>query len=115
MDIQHERIESGNSQTLIVVWPNMATGDVGDPVPFSQYADKSAQVVGTFGAGGTLRIEGSLDGTNYAPLTDPQGNALDFTTAKIEAVSEAVLLVRPRVVGGDGTTLLTVTMLLKGV
>jgi hypothetical protein len=114
MEIQQTRIDSGNSQTLVVAWIGLANGDSGAPVPFSQYADKSAQVVGTFGAGGTLRIEGSLDGDNYSALTDPQGNDLDFTEAKIEAISEAVRYVRPRVVGGDGTTLLNVTMLLRG-
>jgi hypothetical protein len=46
-------------------------------------------------------------------VTDPQGNALSFTTAKIECISELVRYIRPRVTGGDGTTSLTVTALLK--
>ena len=92
----------------------MQNGDDGQPIELANFADRSVQVVGTFGAGGKVRIEGSLDGANYAPLTDPQGNDLDLTTAKLEAVSEVVRWIRPRVIAGDGTTLLTVTMLLKG-
>jgi hypothetical protein len=74
----------------------------------------SVQVVGEFGVGGVLRIEGSINGTDYAPLTDPQGNNLDISTAKIEAISELVRWIRPRVVSGDGSTALTIIMLLKG-
>jgi hypothetical protein len=45
-------------------------------------------------------------------LTDPQGNDLVISTAKIELISEATVYVRP-VVAGDGTTDLTVLILLK--
>lgn len=87
--------------------------DVGVPLEEPGRADRSVQVTGTFGAGGNLRIEGSNDGTNYATLTDPQGNALDFTTAKIEQVSEITRYLRPRVTAGDGTTSLTVTIMAR--
>lgn len=99
---------------VVATWPGMQVGDEGKPVELANFADRSVQVVGAFGGSGVLRIEGSLNGEDYAPLTDPQGNALDLTTAKIEAVSEVVRWVRPRVVSGDGTTALTVIMLLKG-
>lgn len=91
----------------------MLNGDDGTPVEMAQYADRSVQITGTFGAAGTVVMEGSLDGNNYATLTDPQGNALSFTTAKIECISELVRYILPRVTGGDGTTSLTVTALLK--
>lgn len=88
----------------------MTNGRTGAPFEFSQWANRSVQVFGTFGAGGTLRWEGSNDGVNYSVLTDPQGNNLDFTAAKIEAVTETTWWVRPRVTGGDGTTTLTVIL-----
>lgn len=92
----------------------MANGDTGTPIPWVQWADRSVQVTGTFGAGGNLRWEGSNDGgTTYATLTDPQGNALDFTAAKIEQITEIVELARPRVTAGDGTTSLTVTLVAR--
>ncbi len=99
----------------VVRWEGLtqATLDEGDAFEGVGAADRSVQVFGTFGAGGTLRIEGSNDGTNWAALTDPQGNALDFTTAKIEAITELVRYLRPRVTGGDGTTSLTCVLLAR--
>lgn len=92
----------------------MTNGDSGTPVPWVQWADRSIQVTGTFGAGGNLRWEGSNDGgATYATLTDPQGNALDFTAAKIEQITELVELARPRVTAGDGTTSITVTLVAR--
>lgn len=99
---------------VIATWPNMTNGEDGQPIELANFADRSVQIVGVFGTGGVLRIEGSIDGTNYAPLTDPQGNNLDITTAKIEAIIEVVRYIRPRVTAGDGTTSLTVSMLMKG-
>jgi hypothetical protein len=99
----------------LVEWAALtkATDDVGRAVNLAQFADRSVQVTGTFGTGGSVRIEGSLDGTNYYALTDPQGNALDITTAKIEAVSEMTLWIRPRVTAGDGITSLTVRLVAR--
>lgn len=102
----------GDSGTIKVTWANMLNGDIGLPVKLTEQKDRSVQVVGTFSAGGSLRWEGTNDETNYVALTDPQGNDLNFTTAKIEAVTEIVLLARPRVTAGDGNTTLTVTALL---
>lgn len=100
----------GDNSVQIWTWAIMANGDAGSPINFTQWADRSVQVTGTFGASGNLRWEGSNDGTNYAPLTDPQGNALDFTAAKIEQVEEITFWARPRVTAGDGTTSVTVTL-----
>lgn len=104
---------SGNTRTIVATWSSMANGDDGEPIKFSQYADKSVQVIGTFGVGGSLVIEGSNNGSDWSTLSDPQGNNLSFSTAKIEMVTEATLYVRPRVAGGDGTTSLTVILLMK--
>lgn len=99
----------GNSR--LVTWTPLANGDSGSAVSLSEFTDRSAAVTGTFGAGGTLIIEGTIDGTNWFTLTDPQGNNLSFTSARLEAISEATVQIRPRVTAGDGTTALTVTML----
>jgi hypothetical protein len=104
------RSNTGNSKTVVVSWLNMANGDDGQPFEFCQYADRSIQVVGTFGAGGIVRIEGSNNGTDWAVLTDAQGNDLNFSSAKIEQVIEATFLIRPRVVAGDGSTSLSVIL-----
>ena len=82
---------------VIVTWPDLAVSDDGKPIEFANFADRSVQVFGTFGSGGSVRIEGSIDGINYSTLTDPQGNNLDINTAKIEAITELVRWIRPRV------------------
>lgn len=103
-----------NHQVILYTYTGMQNGDSGEAFQLAQLADRTVQVVGTFGTGGNVRIEGSLDGTNYAVLTDPQGNALDINQAKIECITELVRYIRPRVTAGDGTTSLTVTLLIKG-
>lgn len=87
------------------------TNDVGSAFTKVQWADRSIQVTGTFGAGGSLRWEGSNDGTNYYALTNPQGDALNITAAKVDAITEITAYARPRVTAGDGTTSLTVTLI----
>lgn len=101
----------------IVTWTGLTddTSDDGEPYECPGNADRSVQVTGTLGTGGTVRIEGSNDGTNYAPLTDPQGNALDIDTLKIETVTELTRYIRPRVTAGDGSTSLAVTLLARRV
>ena len=101
----------------LIQWPLMANGDTGEPLEMAGSADRSVQVVGTFGAGGNARIEGSNNNltalTTFSVLTDPQGNALDFTAAKIEAISELTDRIRPNITGGDVTTSLTVSLLVR--
>lgn len=92
------------------------TADRGAPIPesFMDYADRNVQVFGTFGAAGNLRVEGSNDdGTTYAVLSDPQGNALNIGAAKVEAITENTLLTRPFVSAGDGTTDLDVSIVCR--
>ena len=94
-------------------WTPLLNGDSGAPFSMSGYADRSAQIVGTFGAGGTVLLEGSNDGTNYATLNDPQGVAISKTATGIFEISQIVKFIRPRVSAGDGTTSITVTLLAR--
>ena len=84
---------------VIATWANMQNGDDGQPIELANFADRSVQVFGTFGAGGNVRIEGSIDGTNYAPLTDPQGNALDINHDELMGEPYAVVANLPYNVG----------------
>ncbi len=102
-----------NERVVQFRWTGLLNGDDGSPIDWSTFADRSVQVTGTFGAGGSVRMEGSNDGVNYAALTDPQGNALDITGAKIEQLQEVTLYLRPRVTAGDGTTNLAVTVIAR--
>lgn len=102
----------GNSAKF-VAWTPLANGDSGTPYAMPGFADRSVQVGGTFGAGGTVVIEGTIDGTNYITLTDPQGNAISKTAAAIETISEIVKFIRPRVTAGDGTTAISVYLIAR--
>lgn len=101
----------GSHKVFIATWASMANSDVGEPIPLSQYSDRSVQVAGVL-AGGSVTMEGSLNGVDYSVLTDPQGNNLVLTTQKIEMVTELVRFLRPVVSSGAGTTV-SVTLLLR--
>lgn len=98
-----------------VRWIGLANGDVGSALDFSEYFDRSIQVVGTFGAAGSMVFEGSNDGgTVWATMTDYTGNPLTFSSAGIKQISELPERVRPRVTTGDGTTNLSVHIFMRG-
>lgn len=100
--------EVTNHRYVSVAWGGLANGDDGASALFAGVADKTVQVTGTFGTGGTAIVEGSMDGTNWSPLTDPQGTALSFTADGINTVLENPKFIRPRITAGDGATDLTV-------
>ena len=105
--------EAANRNLFLVTWANLGNGDVGQALDLGAYHERSAQVSGTFGAGGSVRLEGSLLGTTYAALHDSAGVALDQTAAGIATIRDLSRYTRPRVTAGDGTTALTVSVLAK--
>jgi len=95
-------------------WASLANGDTGTPLAMPASADMTVQLLGTFGVGGSCRIEGSNDGgTTYATLDEADGNALNLTAAAIELVRENPELIRPNITAGDGATALTVILVAK--
>lgn len=94
---------TGNGHATLVTW-TLTDGDAtGDPAMWVEYADRNIQMTGTFN-GGTVTIEGSNDGTNWSPLSDAQGNSLNFTSGKIEQILEVTKYTRPRITAGTGLT-----------
>lgn len=92
-----------------------ASGDVGTAVAMPDLPDRTVQIIGTFTGSAEITIEGSLDGgTTYTALTDPQGNAIVKTAAAIEAITERVLLIRPRCTAGSGGASANVYILMGG-
>ena len=102
----------------IVTWANLANGDDGADYVSQRSADRSIQVEGTFGAAGSVRIEGSNYATAalYQPFGDINLASIDVLTASRRLVQllEAAYRIRPRVTAGDGTTSLTITLYLLG-
>ena len=111
------KIRTFGDNAWVAAWEGLtnATTDDGAPFEMPGSPDRSVQVTGTLGAGGSCRIEGSNDGTNYIVLTDPQGNALNMTALGIEAITEITRYIRPRITAGDGATDLDVTLLVRRV
>lgn len=99
----------GNN-VIVYTWAALGVGDDGAPVAGPGWADRGIHVIGTstFGAGGTVVIEGSNDGTNWNTLDDPFGVPMSYTGSIIRQVVEVCLFIRPRITGGDGTTAITV-------
>jgi hypothetical protein len=105
----------GDGSVLQVTWNHLdATNNVGAAIAFSQWADRSVQIQGTFNAAAVI-WEGSNDnGNSYLPLTNPQGNPINnVTTATIMAVTEVCGLARPRTSGGGGNQDIVVSAVLR--
>lgn len=98
-------------RTWKFVWAGLANGDVGAGISSSILADKTVQVNGTFGAGGTVSIQGSNNGgTTWGTVHDPGGTALTLTDGTLKTCLENPDMIRPSAVG-DGSTSLTVTVI----
>jgi len=92
-------------------WAGLLNTDVGDAQALSHYPMKAVQAIGTFGVGGSVAIEGSMDGTNWGALRDSTGTAIALTAATIvRDVLENPRFIRPRVTAGDGATTLTLML-----
>lgn len=95
-------------------WLAVPNGNQGSAEAVGAYPDKSVQVEGTFGTGGSVTIQGSNDGgTTWETLHDPLGAALTFTAAGLKQVLEGVDQIRPTVTAGDGTTSLNISMVAR--
>ena len=107
------------SKMRIHAWTGLLVDESGEWLVAPVNSDRSVHVLGTLG-GASVRIVGSNEvGTPSAPniLSDPLGNDLVFDAAKlsslkaVEQVLEHTVQIRPEVVGGDGTTSVTVILL----
>lgn len=113
MAVIAEKVTQAVRGSYNILWETLTNGDTGSPLLCPHLADKSIQVTGTFGSGGTVVLEGSNDGSNWETLNDPQGTAISFTAAGMYQVLENTKMIRPSVTAGDGTTDLDVTMVVS--
>lgn len=100
----------------LITWTGLLNGDTGEAVSYPGHSDRSVQISGTFGVGGSVTIQGSniAGGAGaYVALTDPQGNAITKTAAAIEMVTELTHYIQPSVTAGDGSTSLIVNLLIR--
>lgn len=95
----------GQADGVTATWPAVPNGNQGDGHG-GPYITASFQATGTFGAGGSVRLEGSEDGVNYFALT-PTALVAAGIFAPL-GVTEHPKFIRPSVTAGDGTTAITV-------
>lgn len=87
-------------------WAGLTESDTCAPIPLGDYSDVTVQVGGTFGSG-TLSVQGSAapQDAGYVAVHDPQGNALSFSAAGMEAVLEKLYWLKPVLAGATGANL----------
>jgi hypothetical protein len=105
-----EKPAAGQGQGFLVQWLALANGNDGTPFDMTGFEPLSVQIEGTFGAAGSVSLEGSNDASNYEILHDLSTNALTFTAAGLKAVGDNTNFVKPKVTAGDGTTSLNVSL-----
>lgn len=98
-------------KAVVITWTGILENDTGLPVRIPRYPDKTVQVFGTFGAGGTITMEGSADNTNWGTLHDPQGANIGVQDLDPVLIEDNTNFIRPRNSAGDGNTTLTVVII----
>ncbi len=101
------------SARVIIFDALTTTNTTTSAIEWVEFADRSVHVYGTFGAGGTILIEGSNDGIEWDTINNVQGTALSFTIKNLKQVAEVSRFVRAKVSAGDGTTSIRVAFLLR--
>lgn len=104
-----------------ITWTPLTTTNLdGQAFAMPAFADRSIHVYGTFGAAATLTIQGSneVTPTNWVTLAaagDPAEDMVFLTAGgnDIKQILEVSRFIRPLLSGGDGTTSLTVQMLIR--
>ena len=110
MAVRNATVTNVAKGVVKVEWSGLLNGDTGRAEDLTRYPDRTVQLKGTFGAGGSVNVEGSNDGgTTYHILNDSrgEGNPLTLTAADMRQILENPGLIRPNVTAGDGTTNLT--------
>jgi hypothetical protein len=90
----------------LIKWTGLvgSTADVGDALEMPTWADRSVQVIGTFGTT-TVSIQGSNDGATWVTLTDTAAGALTFTSTGLRQILQVTRYIRPSAPSGTGTAL----------
>lgn len=103
---------SSDNAVITATWTGFATsGDVGTPITFSAWSDKTWVVTGTFTGSLAITFQGSNDGVNWAPLTGRAGGAQTATTAATVFTSaDRPVYVRPLATAGTGGASVTVSV-----
>lgn len=106
-----------NRGEVIIQWASVKNGDTCAPytsTPSVASADRSLQVEGVWGSGGSAQLEGSNDQTNFEILHDVQLNTIIMSGNGIKQVLDKTYQTQPHITNGDANTLLNFTLYLSG-
>jgi hypothetical protein len=106
-------IQKQANRDKVATWTPLLNGDSGSVLTNVGNTYATVQVSGTFGVGGSITLQGSLDGVTYQTLLDNSGAVVTFTAAGMVTVRDIVLYYKPLVTAGDGTTALTCNLLVR--
>lgn len=96
---------------VIYSWAGLLNADSGTPAGVQGKAvEYTLMVSGTFGAGGSVALQGSNDGATFFALEDVTGTTIAITNNKIWRVSHMPRQIKPVVTAGDGTTALALVI-----
>lgn len=103
-------IKRHDDDSLTFTWTLLTeTNADGQPLVLSRFTEKNVQAYGTFGAGGTVKMQGTNDDpgafTNPVDLEGVNNSALSFTSAGMETLKEVPVQIRPLVSAGTGVSL----------
>lgn len=99
-------VVTSNANGVLVTWTGITTSTdtptAYGPVSLAQGPIRGAVTLsGTFANGSTGVLQGSVDGSVYATLTDLAGNAVSATAAKMQEFSSLALYYKPSVTAGS--------------
>lgn len=107
-NIESKRVDG--SESRLVVWEGMTLlTPEGEAYAMPGWRGRTAQVVGV----GITVIEGSLDGSHWFCLSDPHGDALEFSFDSLMSIGDDVKLIRPRLLNGNEETSVTCSMFFR--
>lgn len=104
----------GAGRTLLGVAASMANGDNTASVSTLGFDEGTVITTGTFGVGGSVAVEGSVDNANWYALPGISGAVIAVTAAGAVIVPWlGSRFIRAHVTAGDGTTALIASILLR--
>lgn len=112
MAVRDYTVQHIEGNSYLVTWTGLLVNDTGAPAAFVGAADRSVEVAGTFG-GATLSMQGSNAGAAYYTLDEAPSTPVSFAAAGFMSVRDLPRFIRPAVAGGDGSTNLTVSLLMR--
>ncbi len=92
---------------VTVTWANTPQLYVGGASPVVSYRNVSFQASGTWGSGGSIKLQGSNDGVTWNDLSPVALTSAGFFAAL--GAREAPKYFRPNCTAGDATTSISVT------